>query len=128
MPLHENTKECSVGFDYDAVDGKAHQSPLLYSQDDVLEILRKNNRFIRSKDRARLTVDCIALALGDSEAETVTMTTIAKEHGLTKAAVSKRTKEIREQLHLSINANNKSARAVEKYRNNRSPLRLTRPS
>src|SRR5207248_316670 len=55
----------------------------------------------------------------------ITMTRIAHEHGLTKAAISKRTKEIRRELHLSINANNKSPNASHRYsQTNRSPLRV----
>lgn len=128
MPLHENSKECAVDFDYDALDRNPGDEPLTHSLSDVLEAMRKVIRYIRTKDRARLTVDCMFLALGDGDVENETMTTVAEKHGITKAAVSKRTKEIREQLHLSINANNKSAHAVDKYRNNRSPLRLAGPS
>jgi uncharacterized membrane protein YhiD involved in acid resistance len=128
MSLHENSKDCAIGFDYDAVEGKPGAEPLVHSTGDLLEALRRNLRYIRSKDRARLTVDCLFLALGDEDAESETMTSIAEKHGLTKAAVSKRTKEIRAQLHLSINQNNKSADAVRQYQNNRSPIRLAGPS
>lgn len=126
--LRENSKECSTDFPYDEIDGRADPGEELMTKADCFEALRKIVRFVRGKDRARLTLDCLHLALGDSEAEATTMTVLAEEYGLTKAAVSKRTKEIREQLHLSINANNKSAHAVEKYRNNRSPLRLEGPA
>jgi DNA-directed RNA polymerase specialized sigma subunit len=128
MPLQENAKECSIGFDYDALDPELGDEELTHSLSDVLEAMRKVVRYIRTKDRTRLTVDCLFIALGDEDVEHETMTTIAEKHGITKAAVSKRAKEIREQLHLSINANNKSAHVVQKYRNNRSPLRLTGPS
>ena len=128
MALHENSRECSVDFDYDAVDAQPGAEPLTHSTGDVFEALRRYFRYIRSKDRTRLTLDCMFLALGDEDAQAETMTSIAEKHGLTKAAVSKRTKEIRADLHLSINCNNKSGSAVEKYRGNRSPLRLDRES
>jgi hypothetical protein len=131
MPLHENSPECSVGFDYDAVDGIADRPPneKPITHDDLLEFGRKICRFVRGDERARFTIDCMFLALGDEDAaQFETMTSVAEKHGITKAAVSKRTRELRAQLHLSINANNKSASAVEKYKHNRSPIRLTGPS
>ena len=124
MPIHENTLEASVGFDFDAVDPQPGEFSR-YSREDLLEVLRRYIRFIRSKDRARLTIDCLRLAIGDADVESEAMTTVAEKHGVTKAAISKRTKEIREELHLTINANNKSEHAIQQYRSsNQSPLRI----
>lgn len=127
MQVHENSLAASVNFDYDAVDaapvGESPQSPQ-FTQHDLLEFGRRIISYIRSKDRARVTADCIFLALGDAELGNETMTSIARDNGLTKAAISKRTKEVRAQLHLPVTANNKSLHAIQKYRHNRSPLRL----
>lgn len=125
--IHENSQECSIPFDYAALDGLPTER-LVYSQADVMERLRWMISFIRNQDKTRLTVDCLYLALGDAEVENTTMTTVAGHHGLTKAAVSKRVREVRQLLHLPINANNKSASAVEKYKDNRSPIRLDKPA
>jgi hypothetical protein len=131
-----NTREASVGFDYDAIDEaenpdaprRKQEEPAL-SRADLLEFARRLVSYIRGKDRCRLTVDCLHLALGDADLLAATMTSVAKQHGVTKAAISKRTKEIREELHLSINANNKSPHASHRYREtNQSPVRLTEPS
>ena len=130
--LHENSRECSIGFDYDAIDEKENpKAPhraaetLAHSHGDQMEFARWLIRFIRKKDRCRLTVDCLYLALGDADLEAITMTSVAAKRGLTKAAISKRVREIREQLHLPINANNKSQDARHRYtETNRSPLSL----
>ena len=127
LPLHENSRECSVGFDYDSVDEEPADIP--ESKVELLEFARRLVSFIRSKDRARLTVDCLYLALGDAELEGETMTSVARRHGVTKAAISKRVKEIRAALHLPTTPNNKSAHAAARYaQTNRSPLRLDRVS
>jgi hypothetical protein len=123
--LYDNSRDCAVEFPFDELDKPPGDGePLVFSLADMLESMRRITRYIRTKDRTRLTVDCMFLALGDEDAESETMTSVAEKHGVTKAAVSKRTKEIRVQLHLSINANNKSSRAIAKYRDNHSPLRI----
>ena len=124
MPLHENSRDCSVDFDYDAID--RHEAPPARRVEvetvaEKMEFARRLISFIRTKARCRVTVDCIFLALGDAELE-------SKANGLTKAAISKRTKEIRAQLHLGVNANNKTAEASRRYaQTNRSPLCLGKP-
>jgi hypothetical protein len=126
--FHDNSRECSVGFPYHEIDAKeSPPAPAADSAAEVLEFARRLVSYIRSKDRCRLTVDCLYLALGDADLESVTMTDVAKAHGVTKAWVSKRAKAIRQELHLPVNANNKSADATQRYRKtNCSPLRLDR--
>ena len=124
MPVYENSREASTNFDFDALDPQPAELRG-YTREDLLDVLRRYVRFIRSKDRARLTIDCMRLAIGDADVESETMTTVAEKHGITKAAISKRTKEIREELHLVANQNNKSAAAIHQYRSsNQSPLRI----
>ena len=125
MPLHENSRAASVDFPYDQVDGGEPAPTSEHA--DALEFGRRIVSYIRSQDRARLTVDCLFLALGDADLEAETMTTVATRNGVTKAAVSKRVKKIRRDLHLPPTANNKSAHATKLYRRtNYSPLRLDR--
>jgi hypothetical protein len=125
MALHDNSLAASVGFDFDAIDGEAPTSDT--PRADALEFGRRLVSYIRSQDRARLTVDCLYLALGDAELEAETMSAVAARNGITKAAVSKRVKKIRADLHLPLSANNKSAHATQLYRRtNFSPLRLDR--
>lgn len=122
--LFENSRNCSVGFDYDSLDGvEETPSNLRFSEADLMEFGRRIISYIRAHDRARLTVDCMYLAMGDAEVEHVTMTDVAHLHGVSKAAISKRVRDCREELHLPVNANNKSPRACAVYaRTNRSPV------
>lgn len=126
MVLHENSKECSTGFIYpdeaepDTPTDTAHPP-------ETLEFARRLVSYVRSQTRARLTIDCLYLALGDADLEDETMTSTATRHGITKAAVSKRVAKIQDDLHLPKTFNNKSANACSRYtRTNRSPLRLDR--
>lgn len=128
MSLHENSRELATEFPYHEVDeepapqaGPAHHA-------ETLEFGRRLVSYIRGQDRARLTVDCLYLALGDAELEAETMTAVAAKHGITKAAVSKRVAKITADLHLPPTANNKSTHASKRYSlTNRSPVRLDAP-
>ena len=131
MPLPTNSLAASVGFPYDELDcddePEQHVGPASATTHDadVLEFARRLVSYIRSQDRARLTVDCLHLALGDADLEGLTMTQVGERWGITKAAVSKRVKKIRNDLHLPITANNKSAHASSRYRHtNVSPIRI----
>jgi hypothetical protein len=120
--LHENALECSSPFPFDDLDPKAPEPD---SRIQLFEFARRLVSYIAAQDRCRLTVEALYLALGDADLEGITMTDIAAKHGLTKAAVSKRVKKVRLDLHLPSNANNKSAHAIARYRQtNRSVLRL----
>ena len=122
----------SEGFDFDAVDralGEAEE----VAEASIVEPLRRIFSYINSKERARLTVHCVCFALGVFELESnnknyrgpVSMTDLAKVHGVTKAAVSRRVKEIRSELKLPPTRANKSEHACRKYsRTNASPIRL----
>ncbi len=126
MPLHENSRELATEFPYDEVDEEPPQ-PTANHAAESLEFARRLVSYVRSQPRARLTVDCLYLALGDAELEGETMTTVGARHGITKAAVSKRVGKIRADLHLPLSFNNKSAHASRQYAlTNRSPLRLDR--
>lgn len=118
MPLHvlgdpAESPNARVEFDYDALD-EPQTLPAEYV--DKIDFGRRLISYARSKDRARLTLDCLYIALGDAEIEGVSMTEMSQRHGVTKAAISKRVREIREDLHLPRTGFNKTADACEKYR------------
>ena len=73
----------------------------------VAEILSHNN--------ARLTTECIALVSGLSYTGS-SMTDIAKRHGITRAAVSKRCVELTELLDLKPSRAMRSLTARKRYR------------
>ena len=115
-----DSPRASEGFDYAQVDRDldGFDAAVLHTNDmfeEVLEFGRRLVSYIRGKDRCRLTVDCLYIALGDAALEGVSMTLIAQRHGVSKAAVSKRAREIREDLHLPRTGYNKSEAACVKY-------------
>lgn len=123
MGDYSNSRECSVGFQYPD-DPEDSAAPTDHSA-ETLEFARRLISYVRGQDRARMTVDCLYLALGDADLESETMTTVASRHGVTKAAISKRVKKVRSDLHLPLSLNNKSSHASHRYaQSNRSPLRL----
>jgi hypothetical protein len=85
------------------------------SMRDATEILRHFVADLLSEGNTRLTVECLAVALGLSAYNGETMTDIAKRHGITRAAVSKRCVDITERLNLSPSRAMRSTRARRIY-------------
>ena len=139
MPRNfEDRADAAEDFDYDAIDARERPERTididrLMQVPEVLlftsETLKRVLRIIRENKRSRLAVDCIFIAIGGESNEdgtTDSMTDIARDHGLTKAAVSKRVGDLREQLHLPTNRNLKSDAARNSYAlSNSSPLNLS---
>lgn len=67
--------------------------------EQVLDVLRRLIGELLAERNARLSLECLALATGFSYLGG-TMTEIARRHGVTRAAVSKRCVELTERLHL----------------------------
>jgi len=63
-------------------------------------ILRYLVADVIAEGNSRLTIDCLAVALGLSAYNGQSMTEIAKRHGITRAAVSKRCVDITKRLNL----------------------------
>jgi hypothetical protein len=82
---------------------------------DATEILRHLVADLLSEGNTRLTVECLAVALGLSAYNGETMTDIAKRHGITRAAVSKRCVDITERLNLPPSRAMRSTRARRIY-------------
>ena len=119
-----NSLAASVQFPYDELDHR-EDSPEESRRGDTREALCRVLSYITSKTNCRLTIDCLLLALGSPDLEGETMTSIAAKRGCTKAAVSKRVKQIRRDLRLPINFNNKPLYAARTYATtNRSSIRI----
>lgn len=84
---------------------------------DAIEVLRHFVADLISEGNTRLTVECLAVALGLSAYNGESMTSIAKRHGVTRAAVSKRCVDITTQLNLPPSRAMRSEKARNIYRN-----------
>lgn len=93
----------------------AQAAPATQPMMDATEILRHLVADLLSEGNTRLTVECLAVALGLSAYNGETMTDIAKRHGITRAAVSKRCVDITERLNLSPSRAMRSTRARRIY-------------
>lgn len=104
-------------------DPESDTAPGRLDAESVHDAIRRVVAEILYHDNARLTTECIALVSGlvysgDS------MTDIAKRHGITRAAVSKRCVEITELLDLPPSRAMRSLTARQRYRDAR--IRTTR--
>lgn len=90
-----------------------------FTQDEVLDILRKVIAVIdlSTNPEVRLHGTCIKLALGMPDQPT--MTALANQHGLTRAAISARVKTIQRNLRLPPSLYMKSESACKKLSNAR---------
>ena len=86
---------------------------------DATEILRHLVADLVSEGNMRLTVECLALALGLSAYNGDSMTEIAERHGVTRAAVSKRCVDITERLNLPPSRAMRSEMARKIYQRSR---------
>jgi hypothetical protein len=81
----------------------------------VTDVLRHFVADLLSEGNTRLTIECLAIALGLSAYDGETMTDIAQRHGITRAAVSKRCVDITERLNLPPSRAMRSTRARRIY-------------
>jgi hypothetical protein len=86
---------------------------------DAIEALRHFVADLISEGNTRLTVECLAVALGLSAYNGESMTAIANRHGVTRAAVSKRCVDIITHLNLPPSRAMRSEKARKIYRNSR---------
>lgn len=92
-------------------------------EEQVWDVMRRMLGELLSHDNARLTVECLALVSG-LQYSGASMTDIAKRHGITRAAVSKRCVELTELLDLRPSRAMRSLTARKRYRDAR--IRTTR--
>lgn len=110
-PLASHTPDIAALVDHE------EEQPETHSMGNATEILRHLVADILSEDNTRLTMDCLAIALGLRVYSGDSMTRIAKRHGITRAAVSKRCVDITERLKLPPSRAMRSEKARKIYRN-----------
>jgi hypothetical protein len=110
-PLASHTPAIAALVDHE------EQQPETHSMGSATEILRRLVADIIYEDNTRLTIDCLSIALGMRVYEGDSMTKIAKRHGISRAAVSKRCVDITERLKLPPSRAMRSENARKTYRN-----------
>lgn len=100
------------------IDGpEISDAPLTENSDEkVLDMLRRLIAEVLSQNNARLTLECLALACGLTALQGESMTGVAKRHGVSRAAVSKRCVDITEKLNLPPSRSMRSKKARKAYR------------
>ena len=112
-PLASHTPDIAALLDHD------EEPPGAQPMRAATEILRYLVADVISEGNARLTVECLAVALGLSAYNGDSMTEIANRHGITRAAVSKRCVDIVTRLNLPPSRAMRSEKARNTYRNSR---------
>jgi hypothetical protein len=87
------------------------------ADDKMLDMLRRLIAEVLSQSNARLTLECLALACGLATLQGESMTHIARRHGISRAAISKRCVDITEKLNLPPSRAMRSKKARQAYRN-----------
>ncbi len=91
---------------------------------DDREFILRILRYVRYGSRARLTVDCLFIAMNGEQIGGVTMAEIARQHGLTTQMISKRVQQVQLDLRLPACRYNKSeASRISYAKYNRRPCR-----
>ncbi|XHR30883.1 MAG: hypothetical protein ACFUZC_10025 [Chthoniobacteraceae bacterium] len=108
-----------------AIDGEPSPvAPSVENVDEkVMDVLRRLLGEVLTQKNVRLTLECLAVACGLSTLEGESMSSIAKRHGLTRAAVSKRCVDITEKLNLPPSRSMRSPKARNAYRKVQKQLR-----
>jgi hypothetical protein len=91
----------------------------------VMDVLRRLLGEVLTQKNARLTLECLAVACGLTTLQGESMTSIAKRHGVSRAAVSKRCVDITEKLNLPPSRAMRSPNARKVYRNVQKKIRNT---
>ena len=122
----ENTLAYSTSWDPASLDGETPECERRTRSDaDLCEMLKRTLSYIRANSKPGLTVDCMFLVVGDGFLGGETMTSVARRHGVTKAAVSKRIRTMREALHLPKPIHCKPDHVARNYaRTNVRPVQL----
>jgi hypothetical protein len=81
----------------------------------VMDVLRRLLGEVLTQKNARLTLECLAVACGLTTLQGESMTNIAKRHGISRAAVSKRCVDITEKLNLPPSRAMRSRTARKSY-------------
>jgi hypothetical protein len=111
-PLASHTPDIAALVDHDPDTGE----PISH---DAIEVLWHFVADLIAEGNTRLTVECLAVALGLSSYNGESMTAIAHRHGVTRAAVSKRCVDITTQLNLPPSRAMRSEKARKTYQTSR---------
>ena len=109
-PLASHEPDMAALVDHESAE------PDTQSMVSATDILRRLVADIVYEDNTRLTIDCLSIALGLRVYEGDSMTKVAKRHGITRAAVSKRCVDITERLKLPPSRAMRSEQARTIYR------------
>ena len=111
-PRASHNPDIAALVDHDEEDARTDDN-----MDEARRILRHLVADIVSEGNTRLTIDCLAIALGLRVYAGDSMTQTAKRYGITRAAVSKRCVDITERLNLPPSRAMRSELARRIYRN-----------
>lgn len=108
----ENDARASEGFDFEAVDALLEPDEREAAErDGLIRVIL----WVRGQKRKAYAIDCLFLAMGSEALLGLKMWQVARRHGVSTAAVSKKVKGIQTQLRLPRNRNNKPAAACLTY-------------
>ena len=120
--------QCSTqpeSFDDGEENTEPERHPQFADSEAVLDVIRVILGELMSQSNSKLSMECLALVTGLSYTGD-SMTTIAKRHNVTRAAVSKRCVELTQALNLNPSRAMRSLLARKSYRSSRtSHLRHT---
>lgn len=89
----------------------------------IMDVLRRLLGEVLTQKNARLTLECLAVSCGLTTLQGESMTNIAKRHGISRAAVSKRCVDITEKLNLPPSRAMRSRTARRSYQKAQKLLR-----
>ena len=111
----EAAEHSAPGSAPDAPSSPCRQSPQPADGEHLHDILRRLVGELIGQDNSNLSVHCLALVTGLTY-EGNSMTAIAEQHGVTRAAVSKRCVELTQALNLKPSRAMRSLKARTSYR------------
>jgi hypothetical protein len=93
------------------------------SDERLMDMLRRLLAEVVSQKNAKLTLECLAIACGLNLVDGDSMQDVARRHGISRAAVSKRCVDITEKLNLPPSRAMRSKAARQSYRGVQKNLR-----
>ena len=119
-PDHDMAESSAASYTPDIaamVDHETEDAEPVNDMRGATRILRHLVADLVAEGNTRLTIECLAIALGLRVYAGDSMTEIANRHGVTRAAVSKRCVDITTRLNLQPSRAMRSKRARQTYRN-----------
>lgn len=98
------------------IDEEPPSAATVCPEETIFDVIRRLIAEVLSQGNARLTLECLAVACGLTTLQGESMSSIAKRHGISRAAVSKRCVDITEKLNLPPSRAMKTKKARLAYR------------